>query len=104
MVDQKQTSMYYLKKRGLFYRPFSRGYTENIVDAGMYTEEQVEVHRQERACETTIVPVAKLYQEMLIQEDELLNKARLLRLKIDWVRSEHAALSGGKDVSKEGSH
>lgn len=46
----------YLYKRGYYYRPESRGYTELKQEAGIYIKEQA-IQHAEKCDEVTIIPI-----------------------------------------------
>ncbi len=47
--------LFHVVKDGLYYRPNSCGYTANAIDAGKYTEKEVEYYRTQKSLE--VVPV-----------------------------------------------
>lgn len=47
--------LYHVIKDGMYYRPNGSGYTNNTIDAGKYTEKEVEYYRTQKALE--VVPV-----------------------------------------------
>lgn len=39
-----KTNYYYILKRGYYYRPESKGYTDKITEAGIFTYEEMRSH------------------------------------------------------------
>jgi hypothetical protein len=65
---------YLFRKRGLYYRPNSQGYTQHIHDAGIYTEAEAEIHAQNP--DIQIIPVQTLRDALV---DELVNLERRVK-------------------------
>ncbi|WP_167000408.1 hypothetical protein [Pseudomaricurvus alkylphenolicus] len=55
---------YLLKKNGYWYRPKFCGYTSNLHEAGIYSEDEIADYRTERNCETRIVPCSEVVADL----------------------------------------
>jgi hypothetical protein len=87
---------YIIKKRGYFYRQRARGYTDNILEAGIYTEEEA------RLCEDNyggvfIFPLSEVKKSF----EKQLEKARNFLAEIDSLASQKVIVrcweGGNKD-------
>jgi len=68
MVEQ-----YLLKKRGVYYRPNSQGYTVHIRDAGLYSEKEAEEICQN--CAVCPIPISTV-RDHFVKEIEQLEKSK----------------------------
>lgn len=63
------SARYFLRKRGAYYRPNSRGYTTEILEAGVYTEEEVAGYKAEPRMGVSVIPVGDMRDEIQAKID-----------------------------------
>lgn len=84
---------YFLMKRGLYYRPNSAGYTSEIVEAGVYGEDEVKGYKAEPAMGVSVIPIG---QEHIDELQRKIEQAKGI------IRTSAAGIDGLKAVLAEG--
>lgn len=70
-------SQYFLIKRGLYYRPDGKGYTESIIEAGLYSLTEA-IERVNGSDGVTMKSVDQMLHEIDAQRENMREKLALL--------------------------